>query len=144
MYHDLGSAMVASLSTPGGAVARMDTGFDELLDKPVSVLNLSVRASNCLEAARISTLRELVQKSEPELLRFRSFGKTSLHEVQRKLSELGLSLGMKLGEEERGPMGRQIGADESAEDDASSAEEPTEQGSNRPGANPLEVFTMED
>jgi len=46
----------------------------------ISVLNLSVRATNCLEAAKISMLRDLVKRTEAELLRFRSFGKTSLHE----------------------------------------------------------------
>ena len=49
------------------------------LSKSVTVLNLSMRASNCLEAAQIHTIRELVGKSEADLLRFRSFGKTSLN-----------------------------------------------------------------
>ena len=70
-----------------------DAATEELLNKPVSVLGLSVRASNCLEAASIKTVRELVEKDEASLLRLRSFGKTSLHEVQRKLAEVGLELG---------------------------------------------------
>lgn len=93
MYHELGQDTIASgRPVPAQPVAK-DTHLDELLDKPVSVLNLSMRAANCLEAAQVSTIRDLVGRSESELLRFRSFGKTSLHEVQRKLIDIGLSLG---------------------------------------------------
>lgn len=93
MYHELGQDTITSgRPVPAQPVAR-DTHLDEILDKPVSVLNLSMRAANCLEAAQVSTLRDLVCRSESELLRFRSFGKTSLHEVQRKLIDIGLSLG---------------------------------------------------
>ncbi|MEE8155230.1 MAG: DNA-directed RNA polymerase subunit alpha C-terminal domain-containing protein, partial [Phycisphaerales bacterium] len=55
-------------------------------------------AGNCLESAEIRTVGELVQKDEGELLTVRSFGKTSLREVKRKLEELGLSLGISLPE----------------------------------------------
>ncbi len=68
------------------------------LETSVQKLELSVRATNCLEAADISTLGELVNRGEPELLKVRSFGKTSLREVKRKLTEMGLSLGMSLGQ----------------------------------------------
>ncbi|MFQ5461167.1 MAG: DNA-directed RNA polymerase subunit alpha [Phycisphaerae bacterium] len=98
MYHELGPEI--SKPPARSAVASdsgVDSALDELLDKPVSVLNLSVRASNCLEAARILTVRELVSRTEPELLRVRSFGKTSLDEVELKLKELDLSLGMDVG-----------------------------------------------
>lgn len=61
-------------------------------DESVDVLDLSVRASNCLENAEIYTLRELVTRTELDLLRLRSFGRTSLREVKRKLEERGLSL----------------------------------------------------
>src|SRR5439155_1352712 len=57
-------------------------------------LDLSVRANNCLESAKIQNVRELVKKTEGDLLKVRSFGKTSLREVKRKLADLGLSLGM--------------------------------------------------
>lgn len=70
---------------------------DELqakLDKPVAELDLSVRASNCLEAANIRNLRELVSHTEEEVLDIRNFGKTTLKEVKKKLALLGLSLGM--------------------------------------------------
>ncbi len=65
---------------------------------PIGELDLSVRAGNCLESANIHTVGELVQKDENELLTVRSFGKTSLREVKRKLEELGVSLGMQLPE----------------------------------------------
>ena len=80
------------------ASVEYDEAIDELLDKPVSALNLSVRANNCLEAARVETIRELVVRTESDLLRVRSFGKTSLNEVYRKLEDLGLRLGMRFGE----------------------------------------------
>lgn len=67
---------------------------EELLAKSVAVLNLSVRARNCLDAARVTTIRELVSRNPGDLLRVRSFGNTSLTEVQMKLADLGLQLGM--------------------------------------------------
>ena len=68
------------------------------IERPVASLDLSVRASNCLEAAKIETIGDLVRMTESQLLQLRSFGRTSLEEVKRKLEELGLSLGMKLDE----------------------------------------------
>ena len=62
----------------------------------VQELDLSVRANNCLESAKIATVRELVKKTDGDLLKVRSFGKTSLREVKRKLADMGLSLGMDL------------------------------------------------
>jgi len=64
------------------------------LGKPIHDLELSVRASNCLESVRIETVGQLVTMTEADLLKVRSFGKTSLREVKRKLADLGLSLGM--------------------------------------------------
>jgi len=62
----------------------------------IQELDLSVRANNCLESAKITTVRDLVRKTDSDLLKVRSFGKTSLREVKRKLADLGLSLGMDL------------------------------------------------
>ncbi len=62
------------------------------LNRPISDLDLSVRASNCLAAANIQTIGQLVQRSEDEMLEIRNFGRTSLKEVKKKLVELGLSL----------------------------------------------------
>jgi DNA-directed RNA polymerase subunit alpha len=65
-----------------------------LLDKSVEELELSVRSSNCLRAAEIRTIGDLVQKSEPEMLKYRNFGRKSLKEIQDILGEMGLSFGM--------------------------------------------------
>lgn len=67
-----------------------------LLAMPIEQLNLTVRSSNCLEANNIQTVGQLVAIDEAELMKFRSFGKTSLREVRQKLADLGLSLGMKV------------------------------------------------
>ena len=62
----------------------------------LSELMLSVRASNCLESENIMTVRDLVRRSEDQLLEVRNFGETTLSEVKDKLRELGLHLGMRL------------------------------------------------
>jgi len=66
------------------------------LMQPISILQLGVRASNCLESAKIRTVGDLCAKTEQELLSLRNFGKTSLKEVKDKLKEIGLSLNMNL------------------------------------------------
>jgi len=68
----------------------------ELLSKPVSELDLSVRAANCLEAANIITIGDLITRSESEMLKFRNFGKKSLQEIKEALSRMGLTLGMRI------------------------------------------------
>jgi DNA-directed RNA polymerase subunit alpha len=65
-----------------------------LLDKSVEELELSVRSSNCLRAAEIRSIGDLVQKTEPEMLKYRNFGRKSLKEIQDILGEMGLSFGM--------------------------------------------------
>ena len=65
-----------------------------LLDKSVEELELSVRSSNCLRAAEIKSIGDLVQKSEPEMLKYRNFGRKSLKEIQDILGEMGLGFGM--------------------------------------------------
>lgn len=72
----------------------IDPEIEQKLNMTVQELDLSVRANNCLESARIQTVRDLVLKSDSELLKVRSFGKTSLREVKRRLQDLGLRLGM--------------------------------------------------
>jgi DNA-directed RNA polymerase subunit alpha len=94
-YFELGSGMV---SPEASAAASVDEGLIRKLNMPINELDLTVRASNCLDSAHIRSVAELVQKTEPELLTVRSFGKTSLREVKRKLEELGLTLGMHLPE----------------------------------------------
>jgi len=71
---------------------------NEHLDKNVEELELSVRSYNCLKNANIQTLRELVQKSESEMLRTKNFGRKSLNEIKEILLSMGLNLGMRLDE----------------------------------------------
>lgn len=75
---------------------------DELLEKlrtPISELELSVRAANCLREAKIHTIGELVGKQQAELLKYRNFGKKSLAEIEELLKGMNLSLGMPLPEQ---------------------------------------------
>ncbi len=71
---------------------------NEHLDKSVEELELSVRSYNCLKNANIQTIRELVQKSESEMLRTKNFGRKSLNEIKEILLSMGLNLGMRLDE----------------------------------------------
>ena len=68
---------------------------NEHLDKSVEELELSVRSYNCLKNADIQTIQELVQKTEPEMLRTKNFGRKSLNEIKEILLSMGLSLGMR-------------------------------------------------
>lgn len=67
----------------------------KLLNMSVNEIELSVRAANCLNNANITTVGQLAQKSEQEMLKYRNFGKKSLNEIKEKLTGLSLSLGMK-------------------------------------------------
>jgi DNA-directed RNA polymerase subunit alpha len=73
---------------------REDDEMRRLLDRPLSDLELSVRARNCLDSASLATLRDLVTLSEPEVMKLKNLGKTSLTEIKTRLTEKGLSLGM--------------------------------------------------
>ena len=66
------------------------------LSMPITELDLSVRASNCLETANIATVGDLVAKTEEQLLEIKNFGKTTLKEVKKKLSQLNLMIGMSI------------------------------------------------
>jgi len=70
--------------------------MNENLNKRVDELELSVRSANCLQNANIKYIGELVQKSEGEMLKTKNFGRKSLNEIKEILSEMGLSLGMKI------------------------------------------------
>lgn len=70
--------------------------FNEALFKRVDELDLSVRSANCLQNAGIEFVWQLVEKTEAEMLKTKNFGRKSLNEIKEILSELGLSLGMKL------------------------------------------------
>ena len=95
-YFELGQQ---TASESAAAAARVDEELIRKLQMPISELDLSVRASNCLESAKLTSVADLVQMPESDLLKVRSFGKTSLREVKRKLTDLGLSLGVELPEE---------------------------------------------
>ena len=68
--------------------------LEKVLNTPVERLELSVRASNCLETAKIKTIGELIRKTESEMLKTKNFGKKSADELRDKLGKLGLRLGM--------------------------------------------------
>jgi DNA-directed RNA polymerase subunit alpha len=72
------------------------SALNENLDKSVEELELSVRSYNCLKNANIRTIRELVQKTEGEMLKTKNFGRKSLNEIKDILATMGLSLGMRL------------------------------------------------
>lgn len=94
-YFEIGQERV---SEEAAAAAGVDEELIRKLNMPISELELSVRASNCLESARIETVAQLVSQTDADLLKLRSFGRTSLREVKRKLQDLGLELGMELPE----------------------------------------------
>ena len=85
----------AELAADGGAEQSAATS-NENLDKSVEELELSVRSYNCLKNANIRTIRELVQKTEGEMLKTKNFGRKSLNEIKEILTSMGLSLGMRL------------------------------------------------
>src|SRR5215213_592351 len=84
--------------------ASSETGarpLNENLDKSVEELELSVRSYNCLKNANIRTIRELVQKTEGEMLKTKNFGRKSLNEIQEILNSMNLGLGMRLDQPAR-------------------------------------------
>ena len=70
--------------------------FNENLYRSIEELELSVRSANCLKNANIKHIWELVRKTETEMLRTKNFGRKSLNEIKEILTEMGLTLGMKL------------------------------------------------
>jgi DNA-directed RNA polymerase subunit alpha len=79
-----------------GGAETPRAALNENLDKSVEELELSVRSYNCLKNANIRTIRELVQKTEGEMLKTKNFGRKSLNEIKEILGSMGLSLGMRL------------------------------------------------
>jgi DNA-directed RNA polymerase subunit alpha len=82
----------------GSEVSEELAGLDALLARQIDELDLSVRSANSLKNANIHTLRDLVRRSEKDMLETKNFGKKSLEEVQEVLDKLGLSLGMEVPE----------------------------------------------
>jgi DNA-directed RNA polymerase subunit alpha len=94
-YFELGEETVAGTAPAEQPEKKVDEELEAKLNTPIQELELSVRASNCLESVKVETVRQLVLMTEADLLKIRSFGKTSLREIKRKLADIGLSLGMK-------------------------------------------------
>ena len=95
-YFELGEETVAAsqIAQAESEEQVVDEELAQKLSMPVQELELSVRANNCLESAKTETVGQLVKMTEADLLKIRSFGKTSLREIKRKLADIGLSLGM--------------------------------------------------
>jgi len=89
-----------NLDDPIDALGELDSDIlqataNDHLDKSVEELELSVRSYNCLKNANIRTIRELVEKTEPEMLRTKNFGRKSLNEIKEILKSMGLGLGIR-------------------------------------------------
>jgi len=93
-YSELGARVHAGVRS--GVGLGSDAALEAKLNMSLAELKLSVRATNCLESENIHTVRDLVRRNEDELLEVRNFGDTTLHELQEKLTELGLRLGMRV------------------------------------------------
>ncbi len=91
-YFELGPDVTAGPLLDEPPAPKIDDELRQKLERSIASLELSVRASNCLEAAKIATIGDLVKMTESDLLQLRSFGKTSLTEVRQKLTAVGLSL----------------------------------------------------
>lgn len=98
-YFELGEELATPEAThvEHAPVTELDEEIAEKVAMPIQQLDLSVRANNCLEMAKMETVADIVSLTESQLLGLRSFGKTSLREVKRKLADMGLQLGMDLG-----------------------------------------------
>ena len=83
---------------PRAAGGQELSGLDALLAKEIDELDLSVRSANCLKNANIHTLRDLVRKTEKDMLETKHFGRKSLEELQELLGRLGLAFGMDVPE----------------------------------------------
>jgi len=93
-YSELGRELPQAGEKQIEEVEEEKASADEISKKmaiPISEMDLSVRASNCLEYANVKTIGELVNKEEDELLELKNFGKTTLLEIKKKLNQLGLS-----------------------------------------------------
>ena len=85
-----------TLEIPAEPVDIGDAKVLEYLDRSIDELELSVRSYNCLRNAGIEYVRDLVQRTEPELLKTKNFGRKSLNEIKEMLADMKLSLGMRL------------------------------------------------
>ncbi len=93
-YSEMGNDTVEQELAEEEVGPAIDEELAAKLAMPLESLELTVRAGNCLQSNNVDTVGELIKITEAELLEIRSFGKTSLREIRRKLADLGLSLGM--------------------------------------------------
>jgi len=100
-YAEPGPEMGIEDAGDAPAESSVDHELERKLNMSLAELELSVRATNCLESEGITTVRDLVIRTEDELLEVRNFGDTTLREVKLKLSERGLQLGMRLAASRR-------------------------------------------
>jgi DNA-directed RNA polymerase subunit alpha len=106
--------------TPYANIERPPLPRNEILDRSVDELELSVRSYNCLKNANIRTIRDLVQRTEREMLATKNFGKKSLNEIRDILHGMGLDFGMEFDEQGNpipGSGGRDTVGDFAFEDD---------------------------
>lgn len=80
------------------SVAGVDPALETKLNMTIAELGLSVRAGNCLDAEKVTSVRDLVVHTEDSLLLFRNFGENTLNEVKEKLTAIGLRLGMRISQ----------------------------------------------
>ena len=92
-YRELGPSI---FSAARGGAGSPEAQLEAKLNMTLGDLKLSVRANNCLESENTQTVRDLVQRTEDQLLEVRNFGDTTLNEVREKLSQYGLHLGMRV------------------------------------------------
>ncbi|MEM9412386.1 MAG: DNA-directed RNA polymerase subunit alpha [Planctomycetota bacterium] len=91
-YSELGAVVHSQPRSAGG----LDAALEAKLNRTINELRLSVRAANCMDAGNIHVVRDLVQRTEDDLMEIRNFGETTLVEIRQVLDEMGLHLGMKV------------------------------------------------
>jgi DNA-directed RNA polymerase subunit alpha len=93
-YAEIGQETIVEDITEEPSEEELSAELAKKLSMPIQELELSVRAGNCLESMKVETVGQLAAMTDADLLKIRSFGKTSLREVKRKLADIGLSLGI--------------------------------------------------
>jgi len=93
-YFEIGEETIIDETPEEEPQEEVDEELTEKLNTPIAEMELSVRTGNCLESVKVETVGQLVDMTEADLLKIRSFGKTCLRELRRKLADMGLSLGM--------------------------------------------------
>ena len=99
-YYELKDQLVAEGAKVGDAGRKSDEmeRTRQLLMRPITELDLNVRANNCMRAERIHTIGDLVSRSEDDLLEIRNLGKTTLKEIKKKIEDMGLRFGLDLAD----------------------------------------------